>query len=133
MRVYVMGSSVLVTSLIQWLLKAGHQVVHILFGPGESSPLNLGDEVVETVVGDGPTMDVLKRAGIGGADVFLALSEDDNRNVMAAQVAQRLFKVPKAVCLVHDPERVEVYGRLGLIAICPTSVATEVIGEVLRR
>ena len=48
----------------------------------------------EAVRGDGTDEDVLRPAGIEGADIFLALTEGDNRNVMAAQLAVEAFEVP---------------------------------------
>jgi len=128
-----MGSSILVAFLIQELRKEGHQIVHVASEPGGYSSPGFGEEGVEKVVGDGPTLDILRHASIESADAFLALSDDDNRNAMAAQIAQRLFNIPKVVCLIQEPERAEVYERLALNPVCPTSVAAEVIQEVLRR
>lgn len=133
MRICVMGSSILVAFLIQELRKEGHQIVHVASEPGGYASPGLGEEGVEKVVSDGPTLDILRHASIESADAFLALSNDDNRNAMAAQIAQRLFNIPKVVCLIQEPERAEVYERLGLTPVCPTSVAAEVIQEVLRR
>jgi trk system potassium uptake protein len=72
------------------------------------------------VVGDGTDADLLRRAGIEAADSFVAVTEGDNRNIMAAQIAKQVYKVPRVVCRIYDPIRGEVYRKLGLEVFCPT-------------
>lgn len=74
----------------------------------------------DQVVGNGTDADVLRRAGIEHADGFVAVTEGDNRNIMAAQIAKHVFKVPHVVVRIYDPERAEAYAKLGLNTICPT-------------
>src|SRR4030065_2075747 len=57
------------------------------------------------LIGNGTDEEALKRAGIEEADVFVALTQGDNRNVMAAQIAKHIFKVPRGVCRGYDPPR----------------------------
>ena len=59
--------------------------------------------------GDGTDEDVLRRAGAEGADVFLALTEGDNRNVMAAQLAAEALGVERVIAKINDPVRAEAY------------------------
>jgi trk system potassium uptake protein TrkA len=77
--------------------------------------------------GDGTDEDVLRRAGAEGADVFLALTEGDNRNVMAAQVAMEKLSVGKAIAKINDPVRAAAYADLGIGTICRTSMQTDAI------
>ena len=79
------------------------------------------------VVGDGTDPELLKRAGIENADVFIAVTEGDNRNIMAAQIAQAIYKVPKVVCRINDPVREEAYRKMGLQTYCPTIVGANSI------
>jgi trk system potassium uptake protein TrkA len=79
------------------------------------------------MVGDGIDAEILKRAGIEDADVFIAVTEGDNRNIMASQIAQHVYKVPKVICRIYDPEREQAYKSLGLSTICPTVEGTEKI------
>lgn len=81
----------------------------------------------QTVVGTGIDEDVLRRAGIERADAFAAVMTADNRNIMAAQVAQHVFGVAKVVCRIYDPLREETYRDLGLETICPTKIGAEQI------
>jgi len=72
------------------------------------------------LVGDGTEAELLRRAGVERADCFIAVTEGDNRNIMAAQIAQNVFRVPRVVCRIYDPIREAVYRKLGLSVFCPT-------------
>src|SRR5439155_19849191 len=74
----------------------------------------------EALVGDALDVDTLRRAGIETAEAFCALTQGDNHNIMAAQIAQHVFKVDRVVCRIADPIRDEVYRKLGLNTYCPT-------------
>lgn len=83
------------------------------------------------ITGNGLDEDTLKKAGIEKADVFVAVTEGDNRNVMAAQIAKHIFNVPKVVCRIYDPIREEMYRNLGLETISPTKIGAERLKEVI--
>ncbi len=77
-----------------------------------------------TIEGDGTDQDVLKRAGIYKADVFIATTEDDNTNLMACQIAKQVFKVGKVIARVNDPKRENLFKELKIDSIvCPTTIA----------
>jgi trk system potassium uptake protein TrkA len=59
------------------------------------------------------------------ADVLIATTHEDNVNLMVAQVARKVFGVSNVLARVFDPKREEVYARLGIETICPTSVAAD--------
>jgi len=75
-----------------------------------------------TLIGTGIDEDVLRRAGIGEAAAFVAVTNGDNRNIMAAQVARSIFSVPEVICRIYDPVREDTYRRLGLTTVCPTTI-----------
>ena len=83
------------------------------------------------LIGNGTDVEALKRAGIEEADIFVALTQGDNRNVMAAQTAKHIFNVPRAVCRIYDPLRSELYTTLGLETISPTIVFSDLLREKL--
>jgi len=83
------------------------------------------------LVGNGLDEEALKRAGIEEADAFVALTQGDNRNVMAAQMAKHIFNVPRVICRIYDPLRRELYDTLGLEAISPTTVFAQILKEKL--
>jgi trk system potassium uptake protein TrkA len=81
------------------------------------------------LVGDGTDEESLKKAGIEEADAFVAVTQGDNRNVMAAQIAKDIFNVPKVVCRIYDPLREELYHTLGLDTISPTTVGAQLLRD----
>lgn len=87
----------------------------------------------ETVIGTGIDEDVLRRAGIEDADAFIAVTNGDNRNIMAAQVARLVFEVPEVVCRIYDPVREDTYRRLGLTTVCPTTTISAIILDHVMR
>jgi trk system potassium uptake protein TrkA len=81
--------------------------------------------------GDGTDEDTLRRAGADGADIFLALTEGDNRNVMAAQVALEKLTVGRVVAKINDPVRAAAYAELGVATVCRTSMLADAISNFL--
>jgi trk system potassium uptake protein TrkA len=116
--------------------KSGHDVIIIDRDPNQfsraaSRGVLTGDFKGDQVVGNGTDADVLRRAGIEDADGFVAVTEGDNRNIMAAQIAKHVFKVPRVVARIYDPERAEAYEKLGLHTICPTIEGAKHIEKTL--
>ena len=83
------------------------------------------------LLGNGIDEAILKKAGIEEADIFVALTQGDNRNVMAAQIAKHIFNVPRVVCRIYDPLRQELYTTLGLEAFSPTTIFAQMLKEKL--
>jgi trk system potassium uptake protein TrkA len=77
--------------------------------------------------GDGTDEDVLRRAGAEGADLFLALTEGDNRNVMAAQLGLEALGARQTVAKINDPVRAEAYAHLGIATLCRTNLMTSAV------
>ncbi len=83
------------------------------------------------VRGDGTDEDVLRKAGTEGADVFIALTEGDNRNVMAAQLAAEALGVARAIAKLNDPVRAAAYADLGIATLCRTGLMLDSINDYL--
>ncbi|MBL7151012.1 MAG: TrkA family potassium uptake protein [Candidatus Omnitrophica bacterium] len=73
-----------------------------------------------TMVGNGFDLELLKQAGIEKADAFCAVTNGDNTNLIASQVAKKIFKVPKVLARVYDPLRAHIYASLGMDIISGT-------------
>lgn len=116
--------------------RAGHDVVIVDRDPNSFSRASTRGVLTrdfrgEQVIGNGTDADVLRRAGIEHADGFVAVTEGDNRNIMASQIAKHVFKVPHVVTRIYDPERAEAYQKLGLHTICPTIEGAKLIEKNL--
>jgi len=81
------------------------------------------------LIGNGINEEVLKKAGIEEADAFVAVTQGDNRNVMATQIAKHIFNVPKVFCRIYDPLRQELYSTLGLETFSPTTIFAQILKE----
>lgn len=76
------------------------------------------------IVGNGIDEDVLKRAGIENAQIFIAVTQGDNRNIMAAQIARHVFNVPTVIARIYDPVRADRYRQMGIVTLCTTTIAS---------
>jgi trk system potassium uptake protein TrkA len=81
--------------------------------------------------GDGTDEDILRRAGADDADIFIAMTEGDNRNVMAAQLAQEALGAKRVIAKINDPVRANAYADLGIAALCRTNLMADAVYEYL--
>jgi trk system potassium uptake protein TrkA len=77
------------------------------------------------IVGDAVEIEVLRAAKTHKADCLLATTEEDNVNLMVAQVARKVFNVPKVLARVFDPRREPVYREFDIEAISPTKLMAD--------
>ncbi|MFC1804350.1 potassium channel family protein [Candidatus Omnitrophota bacterium] len=119
MYVIIVGCGRVGSELAKLLSGEGHNIVVIDKSPDAFE--RLGDSFNGlTSVGNGFNLDLLKQVGIEKANVFCALTNGDNTNLVSAQVAKKIFKVPKVVVRVYDPQRAHIYSALGLDVISGT-------------
>jgi trk system potassium uptake protein TrkA len=130
-KVLIMGCGRVGAQLATTLDRGGHEVV-VMDVSGDAFarrlPVDFGGRAL---VGNGIDIDALREAGIETADAFVAVTQGDNRNVMAAQIAQHIFHVRKVVCRIYDPIREEIYHTLGIETISPTKVGAELLQRAL--
>jgi trk system potassium uptake protein TrkA len=74
-------------------------------------------------------VDTLRDSGIEDADVFLALTDSDNANLMAVQIAKEVFDVPRAIARLDDPHREAAYRALGVSFVAGARLVSEVFIE----
>ncbi len=128
MNVVIMGCGRVGAQLAALLEEAGHKVT--ILDTDTYSFRRLPSSFKGTaLVGNGTDEETLKKAGIEEADAFVAVTQGDNRNVMAAQIAKDVFNVPKVVCRIYDPLREELYHTLGLETISPTTVGAQLLRD----
>ena len=83
------------------------------------------------VLGDGTDMDILRQAGVETANAFLSLTQGDNRNLMAAQIAKKIFGVAQVFAKVNDPIRAATYRGQGLYTFSRTTILGTLLHAVL--
>ena len=110
--------------------RAGHEV--IVIDPStrafERLPSTFGGNALR---GDGTDEDTLRRAGAEDADIFIAMTEGDNRNVMAAQVAHEALGAKRVIAKINDPVRAEAYADLGIATLCRTNMMADAVNAFL--
>jgi trk system potassium uptake protein len=74
----------------------------------------------ETMVGNCTDRDVLERAGVARADGLIAVTRFDNANLMAVEIASYLYDVPRTIARLFNPEREDVYRKLGVRYVSST-------------
>lgn len=131
-HVVIMGSGRVGLSIANALSEQGH-TLYILDVDPDAFKLIPQDMVNEgrivPILGDGTLERDLRKAFTQDADVFIALSDRDTSNAMAAQIAKHILQVPTVICRMNDPTRKEIYGQLGLIAVSATKMVTEMVLE----
>jgi trk system potassium uptake protein len=120
----IVGCGRLGAQLANELSGQGHSVVVI--DRNEARFANLSAEFSGfKVVGDAVELEVLRSAKVGQATCFLATTNQDNINLMLAQVAKIVFNVPLVIARIFDPSREPVYRRLGIQTISPTQLSAQ--------
>ncbi len=130
MYVIVVGCGRVGSQLATFLSEEGHDVA--IVDKTEESFRRLGSTFNGlTVEGLGFDQDVLREAGIEKADVFSAVTDLDNTNMMAVEVATKIFNVPRAIARLYNPTRAVTYDRLGLEYVCGTTMLAEKLVQAI--
>lgn len=129
MYVVIMGCGRVGSTLARSLERRGHGVAVIDLNPDAFRRLG-PDFSGLTVRGQGFDRQVLQKAKIKQADGFAAVSSGDNSNILAARVARETFGVENVVARIYDPDRAEVYERLGISTVATVRWASD---QVLRK
>jgi trk system potassium uptake protein TrkA len=128
MKVIIMGCGRVGARLASLLDEDGHDVT-VLDNDTYSFrrlPASFGGTAL---FGNGTDEEALKKAGIEDVDIFVAMTQGDNRNVMSCQIAKHVFNVPRVMCRIYDPLREEMYAALGLETISPTKIFAQLFRE----
>ncbi|MEW6210731.1 MAG: NAD-binding protein [Acidobacteriota bacterium] len=129
MKIVILGYGRVGSRLATSLIERGHQISII---DKEGTRLSQAShlEGVELVQGNGIDTDVQREAGMEEADIMLAVTRDDNVNLMAAQVARAYSHVPQAIARIYEPSHAEATQEdPRLTIISPTLQAVKVILE----
>jgi trk system potassium uptake protein TrkA len=130
MKIVILGCGRVGSSFARLMYRDGHQVTIIDLQSEAFRRLGTRYKGAR-IVGNGIDEDILRRAGIEGADVFFAATQGDNRNIMAAQIAKHVFNVPRAVARIYDPIRADRYRQLGLTTLCTTTIAAGLMRDLV--
>lgn len=126
----VVGCGRLGSHIANQLSKEGWSVV--LIDKKERSFDNISSEFSGfTVLADATEHEVLLQAKIDQANLLVASTNDDNTNVFIAQIAKKIFHVPKVIARIFEPSRARLYEGLDIVTFSPTLLSVEKINSLL--
>ncbi len=125
MYVVIVGGGRVGSDLTRLLIPEGHDVV--LMESDEELANDLAKQFDALIIeGDGTDLDILKDAGLNKADALVAVTGDDNVNLISCQLAKRLFKVPNVIGRVNNPKNEGVFTSLGIDGTVSTTRASAI-------
>jgi trk system potassium uptake protein TrkA len=129
-KIVIVGCGRVGASAADLLDRAGHEVIVLDSSTAafDRLPSSFGGHAIR---GDGTDEDVLRRADAAGADIFLALTEGDNRNVMAAELASEALGIARVIAKINDPLRAKAYAELGIATLCRTGLMVDAMEDYL--
>jgi trk system potassium uptake protein TrkA len=86
-----------------------------------------------TIKGDAADRDIMRQSKVEQADALVAVTRDDNLNLLVSQTARVLYSTPVVLARCYDPEREDVYRALGVETVSPTSLTVAAFRERLGR
>lgn len=129
MRIVINGGGKVGSFLAAAMVKNDHQVILIERRLDVSKKVALEVPKALVVHGDGCDVRYQEDAGVDTADVFVAVTGDDDDNLVACQIAQGVFSVGRAVGRVNNPKNEEIFKTLGIEAVSSTTVIARLIEE----
>ena len=128
MKVIIVGGGKTLYFLCRNFAAKGYEVAVVNRNKNEC--IRLARQLFAMVVhGDGSDADILKEAGAMGADAVLAITPNDQDNLVICQLASIQFGVPRAVALANDPDNAEVFNKLGVTAFSTTHIVGSLIEQ----
>jgi trk system potassium uptake protein TrkA len=130
MNILIMGCGRVGSSLASSFSQKGHTVIILDINSTAFQRLPADFEGT-AIVGNGTDQDTLTGANVNDTDVFLALTQGDNRNLMAAQIAKHIFKVPRVLSRVYDKNRADIFAKLGIETFSSTYIMSNMIEDIV--
>lgn len=128
MKVIIVGGGKTLYFLCRKFTSKGFEVVIINRDYEES--VRLARQLSVLVIhGDASDVTVLEDAGAVGADAVLAITPNDQDNLIICQLASRIFEVPRCVALANDPDNAELFEKLGVVAFSTTHIVASLIEQ----
>jgi len=120
MNILIVGGGKVVYFLCRTFLSKGYKVTVINRDRDECIQLARRQKVT-VVYGDGSNSQILEEAGADTADAILAVTPNDQDNLVICQLADMRFRIPRTLALVNDPDNEDVFLQLGITDVFSTS------------
>ncbi|MGH2632061.1 MAG: potassium channel family protein [Tepidiformaceae bacterium] len=130
MKVLIMGCGRLGARIAATLDASGHAVTVLDIAQSSFRRLPEGFRGT-TALGNGMDGPALERSCIRDMDAFIAVTQGDNRNYFASQMAREVYGVKRVLCRIYDPVREQIFHELGLETFSPTSLGAQIMVDML--
>ena len=136
MHIVIVGGGLVGTTVAAKLAQDGHDVSLVELNPGKLRELT-GELDVQSIRGNGATAPVLRQAGAKQADLVVATTDSDEANMTVGLLATALFRVPRVVVRLRDPNHAEGFKLIGrhdpgnCVAVNPEAAAVDRIFSLL--
>ncbi|ADK84925.1 TrkA-N domain protein [Desulfarculus baarsii DSM 2075] len=128
MKALIAGGGKALFFICRNLAARGCQIV-VINGDSEEC-VQLARQLPATVIcGDASDAEILGEAGARQADVVLAITPNDQDNLVICQLAARTFGAPRTVALANDPDNVELFEKLGVTGFSITNIVGSLIEQ----
>lgn len=129
MRIIIIGGGRVVYFLAKLFISKGYQPA--IINRDRDECLWLSQQLKALVLcGDGSHPPLLEEAGARQALAVLAITPRDEDNLVACQLAAKMFGVPRTLALVNDPENLDVFRKLGIsVAFSTTHIMATLIEQ----
>lgn len=128
MNIMIVGCGRVGSQLALLLSQEGHNVTIMDTNPEAFTKLG-GTFNGVAATGNGFDEKLLKELKIDKQDAFVSVTSGDNTNLMASQIAKKIFKVSTVIARVYDPTRADIYKKLGLDIISGTVLVAAMIRD----
>ncbi len=129
MRVILIGGGKLVYFLAKQFTSKGYHLT--IINADEQEAISFSRNLQATVInGEGSNPHILSQAGAYRADITLSLTGNDEDNLIACQIAQKEYGVPRTLALINDPENRPIFEKLGVnVAFSATEIIANLIEQ----
>jgi len=128
MKVIIIGGGKTIYFLCRNFTSKGYEVV--IVNRNREECMQLARQLSATVIcGDGSDAEILRDAGAMGADAVLAVTPNDQDNLVICQLASLQFEVPRVLALANDPENAEIFDKLGVSAFSTTHIISSLVEQ----
>jgi trk system potassium uptake protein TrkA len=131
MYIVIVGGGKVGFYLAKELVEANHEV--LIIERNAAKCVEIQEELGEIVMrGDGCEAAIQEKAGSGRADLLLAVTGEDEDNLVASQVAKHVFNVPRALTRINNPKNEMIFRKLGIdVTVSATSAIMSHIEQEL--
>ena len=130
MYIVIMGGGKVGIYLADVLLKQHHEVAVLEANRAQADRLSMELQGQYLIInGDGCDSDFQEDAGIRNADVFVAVTGRDDDNLVACEIATRVFNVPRCIARVNNPKNRRIFREVGIESVSSTMLIANMIEE----